>query len=173
MARVLIVEDERQLRRIIALHLARRGYSVAEADTVAEANDVLAEWGNAFDVILLDVNLPDKTGWDVLRKLARNHRVAGEGGQRAGTMPKVIIISAVRPVQSRIEECHPDAVLVKPFPMQALLQLIERVVASEPAEVEAGEAGEVDDHDGLISADDRGAERAGHHTTDPVEREGR
>lgn len=172
MARVLIVEDERQLRRIIALHLARRGYTVAEADTVAEAHEVLAEWGNAFDVILLDVNLPDQTGWDVLRKLASRRRVSSEGGQHAGTMPKVIVISAVRPAQSRIEECHPDAVLVKPFPIQALIRLIERVVAAEPAEEEVGEMGEMGElgeHDGLRSADDHGTEHAGLRNSGPVQ----
>lgn len=165
MARVLIVEDERQLRRILALHLARRGYSVAEADTVAEADEVLAEWSNEFDVILLDVNLPDRTGWDVLRKLASSRRVSGESGQRVGNTPKVIIISAVRPAQSRIDELHPDAVLIKPFPIQALFRLIERVLASEPAREEGGELG---DHGDVPPADDLGPELAGPPSSDPA-----
>jgi DNA-binding response OmpR family regulator len=141
MARVLIVEDERPLRRIIALNLVRRGYSVAEADSVAAADEALRAWGDSFDVLLLDVNLPDQTGWDVLRHLSQRTSMAASAGQRTETMPKVIVIAAMRPSQQRIEGFHPDAVLVKPFPLQALFRLIERVLSSAPATAETGEAG--------------------------------
>lgn len=142
MARVLIVEDERPLRRIIALNLVRRGYSVAEADSVAAADEALRVWGDSFDMLLLDVNLPDQTGWDVLRHLSQRAPTAALAEQHTETMPKVIIIAAMRPSQQRIEEFHPDAVLVKPFPLQALFRLIERVLSSAPATAEMEEAGE-------------------------------
>jgi CheY-like chemotaxis protein len=142
MARVLIVEDERPLRRIISLNLVRRGYSVAEAGSVAAADEALRAWGDSFDVLLLDVNLPDQTGWDVLRHLAVHARTAALPEQLSGPKPKVIIIAAMRPPQCRIDEFEPDAVLVKPFPLQALFRLIERVLSSEPAPAEVGETGE-------------------------------
>jgi DNA-binding response OmpR family regulator len=142
MARVLIVEDERPLQRIITLNLVRRGYTVAEADSVASADETLAAWKYAFDVILLDINLPDQTGWDLLRHLAK--ALAPATGQD-GTMPHVIVMTAVRPAQSRIDEFHPDAVLVKPFPIQALVRLIERVLASTPSQQETAEGEETDD----------------------------
>jgi CheY-like chemotaxis protein len=129
MSQILVIEDEAPLRRIITLNLARRGYTVAEADSVASADEALAATVEPFDAILLDVNLPDKTGWDVLRHLpetARQHEAVGETGLHR---PHVIVIAAVRPVQARLDEFHPDAVLVKPFPMDVLARLLERVLA--------------------------------------------
>jgi DNA-binding response OmpR family regulator len=140
MAQVLVIEDEAPLRRIITLNLARRGYTVAEADSVATADEALAATVEPFDAILLDVNLPDKTGWDVLRYLppATADRGAAQGA--APRRPHVIVIAAVRPVQARLDEFHPDAVLVKPFPIDVLARLLERVLADgRPATEAAGE----------------------------------
>ena len=65
------------------------------------------------DLILLDINLPDRTGWDVLRDLER----------RNIDVP-TIVVSAVRVSQSRLDEFHPMAYLPKPFPIEALLRLV-------------------------------------------------
>lgn len=119
MRNVLVVEDEDPLRRIITLDLAQRGYSVAEADSAATAYEVWAASPTPFDLILLDINLPDATGWDVLRQL---HEEA------PAKIPQVIVITAVRPIQRRIDEFHPAAVLLKPFPIVTLIRLIARVL---------------------------------------------
>lgn len=137
MFRVLVVEDEDLLRRIITRNLALRGYTVAEAATVAEADDALeASTSSPFEVILLDINLPDRTGWDVLRHLESRLREPGsEPGDvesQQQTAPRVIVMTAVRPAQCRLEQFHPAAVLVKPFPIGALLRLIERVLETVP-----------------------------------------
>src|SRR5260370_31497878 len=122
MARVLIVEDERPLQRIITLNLVRRGYTVAEADSVASAGETLAAWKYAFDVILLDINLPDQTGWDLLRHLPK---ALATTPRQDGVMPHVIVTPAVRPAPSRIDDFHPDALLVKPFPIQPLVRPVQ------------------------------------------------
>jgi CheY-like chemotaxis protein len=128
MYRVLVIEDEDPLRRIITLNLARRGYSVVEADSVATANEALDVSTAPFDLILLDVNLPDQTGWDVLRHLNEaRHMACGADGQPEQT-PKVIVMTALRPAQCRQDEFRPAAVLLKPFPIDALLRLIARVL---------------------------------------------
>jgi two-component system, OmpR family, KDP operon response regulator KdpE len=124
MAQVLIVEDEAPLRRIVARNLERRGHRVVEAGSVAEAEDALDAQGQRSDLILLDVCLPDAAGWDVLRQMRENSAPA----------PKVIVMTAVRPAQSRIAAFHPAAVLLKPFPIEALLRLVERVLGQAPAE---------------------------------------
>jgi CheY-like chemotaxis protein len=129
MSRVLVVEDEAPLRRIITLNLARRGYTVAEADSVASADEALAIAAEPFDAILLDVNLPDSTGWDVLRHLPQTTGGRGSAGGKGARRPHVIIITAVRPVQARLDEFRPDAVLMKPFPIVVLAHLLERVLA--------------------------------------------
>ncbi len=124
MAQVLIVEDEAPLRHIVARNLERRGCRVVEAESVVEAEQALRTTGRQWDLILLDVNLPDASGWDVLRQLH----------ERSVTAPKVIIMSALRPAQSRIDAFKPDAVLLKPFPIEALLRLVQRVLGEAPAE---------------------------------------
>ncbi len=109
--RVLVVEDEVTLRRIVARNLTSRGLEVREAGTAQEA--VQAVSSNPPDLLLLDINLPDQTGWEVLREL-----------KRRGNAVPTIIISAVRVNQNRLDEFHPLAYLPKPFPLDALLRLV-------------------------------------------------
>ncbi len=149
MARILIVEDELALRRVITLNLVRRGYTVAEADSVTSANEACAASPEPFDLILLDIYLPDQTGWDVLRNLVEcgpPKPVGTAPGEIGLSRPEVIVMTAVRPKQSRLDEFQPAAVLLKPFPIAALLQLIERVLEHAPADQSSdddiGEIGE-------------------------------
>ena len=109
--RVLLVEDEAALRRVIARNLTGRGLEVSEAATVAQALQALSS--ELPDLILLDINLPDHSGWDVLRDLQR----------RSVNVP-TIVVSAIRVSQSRLDEFHPMAYLPKPFPIDALLRLV-------------------------------------------------
>lgn len=139
MAHILIVEDEDALRRIITLNLARRGFSVAEADSVAAADEAIAATPRPFDLILLDINLPDQTGWDVLRHLEPINRTT------LAPQPRVIVITAVRPAQSRIEQFRPAAVLLKPFPLRALFALIDRVLA-QPGKEQNTHDGDTQEH---------------------------
>jgi DNA-binding response OmpR family regulator len=109
--RVLIVEDEATLRRVVARNLTGRGLQVREADSAEAALGALAQ--ERPDLLLLDINLPDRTGWDVLREL-----------RRRDTDVPTIVISAVRANPSRLAEFHPLAYLPKPFPLEALLRLV-------------------------------------------------
>jgi DNA-binding response OmpR family regulator len=109
--RVLLVEDEAPLRRVIARNLTSRGIEVCEAATASDA--VQAATTEHHDLLLLDINLPDRTGWEVLREL-----------KRRGTEVPTIVVSAVRVSQSRLEEFHTLAYLPKPFPIDALLRLV-------------------------------------------------
>ena len=109
--RVLLVEDEEILRKVIARNLTSRGVQVCEAGTAADA--VRAVTSERPDLVLLDINLPDQTGWDVMRELKRN-----------GHNVPIIVVSAVRVSQNRLEEFQPLAYLPKPFPIDALLRLV-------------------------------------------------
>lgn len=110
---IVLVEDDDQLRSILARTLGHRGHTVREARTGAEARALLAE--EPADLMVLDVNLPDETGWGLFRWLR----------SRSEPMPRVIIITAARPARSRILDLKPDAVLTKPFPVDALIRLAE------------------------------------------------
>jgi DNA-binding response OmpR family regulator len=115
---VLVVEDEPSLRMVITRTLARRGHRPIAVDTVRGA---IAEMTARLpDVVLLGVNLPDGTGWEVLRWLRSAHL----------HIP-VIVYSAVPPSAKRVAEFHPDAVLTKPFPIDCLLDLVATVGMAE------------------------------------------
>jgi DNA-binding response OmpR family regulator len=108
---VLLVEDEHRLQRTLLRSLEARHFRVDAASTAADA--LSAALVGDYDLLLLDVNLPDATGWDVLRDL-----------RAAGIETPVIVVSAVAPNPARISELKPHGVLLKPFPIDALLTLI-------------------------------------------------
>jgi DNA-binding response OmpR family regulator len=116
MHRVLIVEDEDQLRHILARNLQARGYAISEAGDVSHAVERCTV--ATPDVMVLDLNLPDGSGWDVLRALAA----------RGVARPNLVVASAVPPTHSRLVEFGPLTFLEKPFPIQALLRAVGRAV---------------------------------------------
>ncbi len=126
MPHVLLVEDELQLRRIMTLNLVRGGCSVAEADSVETAFDMVMaarEAGIPFDLIVLETHLPDRCGWDLLRLL----RSAPSASERHEADPTPVIVISPLPVTSgRLAEFAPVAALLKPFPIEALLRLVAR-----------------------------------------------
>jgi DNA-binding response OmpR family regulator len=123
---VLLVEDEATFRRVIARNLSGRGLLVREVGTAEEAVDVST--ADRPDLMLLDINLPDRSGWDVMREL-----------HRLGIDVPTIVVSAVRVNQSRLEEFHPMAYLPKPFPLEALLRLVFKTSDAGPRESSQGE----------------------------------
>lgn len=108
---VVFAEDDDVFRRLIARNLAQRGVAVREARTAAEAVAAVIE--RRPDLLLLDLDLPDRSGWDVLRELAAR-----------GIQVKTIVTSAIRVNPSRRREFQPLAYLPKPFPIEALLRLV-------------------------------------------------
>lgn len=120
---LLLVEDEVRLRQSIALALTSHGYEIELAGSAAEA--VEKARNRHCDLILLDLNLPDATGWDVLRRLDALH-----------ARPPTIVLSAIYPSAQRMHEFAPDAVLQKPFPIDALLRLVREQLAPSSSEPE-------------------------------------
>ena len=66
---ILLVEDDADLRNMIARGLQATGYMVFQAGNFSQALDEMAIKPN---LMILDINLPDATGWDVA-ELARDH----------------------------------------------------------------------------------------------------
>jgi len=118
MPRVLIVDDEPWIARTLGMTLAKKGYEVASA---ASGRDALYALSEAVpDVMLLDINLPDITGWEVLRRLSPADR---------NRVP-VVVFSASPLAPSRLAEFRPAGVLIKPFPIDALDRLLDEVIGS-------------------------------------------
>jgi DNA-binding response OmpR family regulator len=120
-ARILLVEDDAVLCKLILRNLEARGHDVHVTE---DAHTALANLrANPFDLILLDICLPDETGWEVLRVAQKQGWLAPvQMNGNAGQLP-VAVLSAVRVSSRRLLEFRPLAYLPKPFPMDALLRL--------------------------------------------------
>ncbi len=132
-ARILLVEDDEMLRELILRNLERRGHDVRVAE---DAHTALAHLRTApFDLILLDICLPDETGWEVLRTAQKEGKLSPlELNGHAGQLP-VVVLSAVRVSPGRLQEFHPLAYLPKPFPIEALLRLASEAVGRRNGDV--------------------------------------
>ena len=135
-ARILVVEDDEVLCELILRNLQVRGHEVYIAEDGQEALTDLRTI--PFDLIILDINLPDETGWEVLRTAQKEGwlpRAEMDGKDDTGKRLPVVVLSAVRVSPSRLQEFHPLAYLPKPFPIDALVRL-----AAEAAQRKSGEA---------------------------------
>ena len=120
-ARILLVEDDEVLCELILRNLEARGHDVRTAEDAHTALDYLRT--TPFDLIILDICLPDETGWEVLRTAQKEGRLPTlQMNGHAGQLP-VVVLSAVRVSPRRLQEFHPLAYLPKPFPMDAILRL--------------------------------------------------
>ncbi len=136
-ARILLVEDDEILCDIIMRNLQARGHEVYVANDAQSALAYLR--ADSFDLIVLDINLPDETGWEVLRTAQREERLHLQEIDGDSKKLPVVVISAVRVGPQRLAEFQPLAYLPKPFPMDALLRLAveaaQRRTASVSSEV--------------------------------------
>jgi DNA-binding response OmpR family regulator len=119
-APLLIVEDDESLRRILSRHLRGQGYVVEEAATAEDATRAMAK-GLRPGLVLLDLNLPGDTGWDLLR----SPTLAAAGS------PPVVITSATTVGPKRLVEFHVAGYLPKPFPLETLVATVERFISPE------------------------------------------
>lgn len=113
--RILLVEDDDMLGSAVRDHLAAHGHAVDWMTRIATSSDARATI--AYDLVLLDLNLPDGSGLGFLRALRK-------GGD---TVP-VIILTAMDQLTTRIDGLNAgaDDYLVKPFDLD---ELIARVAA--------------------------------------------
>src|SRR6202043_1334089 len=93
-ARILLVEDDDVLRELIQHNLEARDHDVRVAENAHAALACLQ--ASPFDLILLDICLPDQTGWEVLRIAQKKGWLSPlESNGNAGQLP-VVVLSAVR-----------------------------------------------------------------------------
>lgn len=121
MARILVVEDEPSLRKLIKTNLAASGYEVVTADDGEEGLSLAQEIKP--DLILLDIRMPGMSGWDVLIALKTNPKVK--------KVP-VIIMTASVPEESeeyKMRSMRAAGYLVKPFGVDVLLDKVKETLA--------------------------------------------
>jgi two-component system KDP operon response regulator KdpE len=113
-AKILLVDDDPQLRRALRMILASAGYSVLEAMTGEEALGKLDK-KDAVGLILLDLKMPGMGGLETCRRL------------REVIQTPILVISVRRENEDKVEasEAGADDYLVKPFGIQELLSRIQ------------------------------------------------
>jgi DNA-binding NtrC family response regulator len=118
--RILVVDDDAEMRALLLDVLRADGYEVAEAKDGAEA--VLAVRNRDFDVILMDKNMPGPSGLDLL-----------PGFRRLCPGSRIIMITAFGDVSSYVEAVEKGAVeyLFKPFRMEEMKAAIRKALASD------------------------------------------
>src|ERR1700737_969183 len=115
--KVLIVEDQQRLGQFLERGLKECTYTVSWVRTCKDALDALAE--SSYDVVVLDLGLPDGDGGDMLRKW-----------RAAGFNEPVLILSARDSVEDRIKglDVGADDYLPKPFSFEELLARVRSLV---------------------------------------------
>jgi DNA-binding response OmpR family regulator len=115
-ASVLVVEDNDTLRNLYCKAMHRAGYRVEQAVSVQQAQQLLATV--AFDVVILDLGLPDANGIDVIRQYGRSQTFI---------KPQFVIVSGNDRAEYQTQN-DTDYFLFKPVSIPMLLDLIERIV---------------------------------------------
>jgi len=114
----LIVDDDSSVRLMLARVLSNEGYGVLTAAGGVDALDLAATM--AFDLVLLDLNMPGINGWETLEKL---------DAKKLAPPPPVIIITARPNQQAAGREAGVEAVLEKPLDFPRLIQTVNQVLA--------------------------------------------
>ncbi len=137
-ARILLVEDDEVLCDLVNSNLVARGHEVSIAEDAHKAISFLR--AITYDLIVLDINLPDQTGWDVLRTALSEGCIKPLVLEGQDEKLPVVVLSAVRVGPGRLAEFHPLAYLPKPFPMDALLRLATEAAQRRFASVSSKES---------------------------------
>lgn len=122
-ARILVIDDDENIRKVLATILEDEGYKVDLVDTAKKAIEKTKR--NFYNIALIDVRLPDMEGIELLTKMK-------------DTTPKMrkIIITGYPTLQNAIQAVNrgADAYIVKPFDMEKVLRTIEEQLKMQKAE---------------------------------------
>lgn len=110
MSKILVAEDENQISKVMKLYLEKEGYEVTLANDGKVAEDLIEN--NTYDLVILDIMMPNKDGWYLLKKV-----------KSLNNKTQVIITSARGEEEDRIFgfELGADDYMVKPISMRELV----------------------------------------------------
>ncbi len=123
--RILVIDDEPQIRRLLDISLRAQGYAVEEAGSGAAGLAALATHGA--DLVVLDIGLPDREGHEVLRDI------------RSWTEVPVIMLSVRASESEKVKALDLGAndYVTKPFGVQELSARVRALLRTRPAATDA------------------------------------
>jgi DNA-binding NtrC family response regulator len=122
-ARILVVDDDENIRKVLATILEEEGYDVETVDTAKKAIERTKR--EYYNLALIDIRLPDMEGIEVLTKMK-------------DTVPRMrkIIITGYPTLQNAVEAVNrgADAYVMKPFDVEKILETIKRHLKEQKSE---------------------------------------
>ncbi len=126
MARILVIDDEFGIRRLLCVALEGMGYAVSEASNGREGLAVFAK--HPTDLVITDLVMPEKEGIETIRSLRRTHPhlkiIAISGGNRAQAGDNL----------KMAKNLGANEVLAKPFKIDELAKVVERLLGALPSD---------------------------------------
>jgi len=115
--KILVVDDEEALRTVLAAELEGEGYQVTTAADGQEAINILGP--SIFDLILLDIKMPNVDGFEVLKFVKERHPAT-----------KIIMLTGFADLKNAIEskKLGAEDFVSKPYDLVDLLTTVERVL---------------------------------------------
>ena len=115
--KVLMVDDESRMRKLVSDFLTRKGYIVIEAGDGEEALDRFYA-DKDISLVILDVMMPKMNGWDVCREIRKNSKVP------------IIMLTAKSDESSELDgfECGADEYIAKPFSPKILTARVDALI---------------------------------------------
>jgi DNA-binding response OmpR family regulator len=120
MAKIMHIEDDADTQQVVKTILEKQGHSIVGASNGVDALKILGGEPN-FGLILIDIMLPDMSGWDIFEKLKKMKHKA-----------KVIFLSAIPVSEERIGSLKKQGVsdyIEKPFSKSDLISRIQQVLS--------------------------------------------
>lgn len=118
--KILLAEDEEQLSRVLQTAMIHEGYEVDAAFDGQKAVDLALE--NAYDLMILDIMMPKKTGLEALREI-----------RQSGNTSHVIMLTAMSEIDDKVTglDAGADDYLTKPFSLKELLARLRSMRSEE------------------------------------------
>ena len=147
--RILIVDDEKDLASTLAYNLEREGFDTVTAHTGRAALDAAADSSAALDLVILDLMLPDVSGFEVCRRFRQMDRLRD--------VPVIMLTAKGEEIDRVVGfEVGADDYVVKPFSVRELLLRVKAILRrrSSDSEPPVSEGSTIDF--GLLKVDEGG-----------------